>query len=154
MDFLGDKTLLDRTTVGFLASRNATPSIAARCRAWVESICGSESVIISGFHSPLEQELFRIFFERRQPVVWVLGRSIYRRMEPELLEAIDEGRLLLLSVCPGRHHSRYSAQLRNRYVAMQTHEMVFAAFDTNRSLAPLHDLLLAMEKKTTVIDTL
>ncbi len=133
MDFLGDKTLLDRTTVGFLASRNATPSIAARCRAWVESICGSESVIISGFHSPLEQELFRIFFERRQPVVWVLGRSIYRRMEPELLEAIDEGRLLLLSVCPGRHHSRYSAQLRNRYVAMQTHEMVFAAFEDRKS---------------------
>lgn len=151
MDFLGDKTLLDRYSVGFLASRNVSQVTAARCRAWAESICGNDSVIISGFHSPLENELLTIFLERRQPVVWALGRSIYRRLEPEWSEAVDEGRLLILSVCPDSRHSLYSARLRNRYIALQAHEVVFAAYEPSSSLAPLHELLTAMEKKTMII---
>lgn len=151
MDFFGDKTLLDRPLVGFLASRSVSAATIARCRAWAQSICGTDSVVISGFHSPLEHELLQIFLERRHPVVWALGRSIYRHVEPAVAEAIDEGRLLMLSVCPGTRHSLYSARLRNRFIAERAREVVFAAFDRSSSLTPLHDLLVAMEKPTTVI---
>ncbi len=151
MDFLGEKTLLDRPLVGFLASRSVSAATIAHCRAWAESVCGTDSVIISGFHSPLERDLLQIFLAHRQPVVWALGRSIYRRVEPEVGEAIDEGRFLMLSVCPGAQHSLYSARLRNRFVVERAREVVFAAFDRSSSLAPLHALLETMEKTTTVI---
>ncbi len=151
MDFLGEKTLLDRPLVGFLASRSVSAATIAHCRAWAESICGTDSVIISGFHSPLERDLLSIFLAHRQPVVWALGRSIYRRVEPEVGEAIDEGRLLMLSIRPGTQHSLYSARLRNRFVVERAREVVFAAFDSSSSLAPLHALLMEMEKPTTVI---
>ena len=51
MDLSGNKDLLDRELVAFFASRKATPHDTQLALQWAESICQTDKVVISGFHS-------------------------------------------------------------------------------------------------------
>ena len=77
MDLSRNTELLDRPLVAFFASRKATPHDAQLARQWAESICQTNKVVISGFHSPLEKEIMTFLLERQHPVVIALGRSLY-----------------------------------------------------------------------------
>lgn len=69
MDLSGNKDLLDRELVAFFASRKATPHDTQLALQWVESICQTDKVVISGFHSPLEKEILNYLLERHHPVI-------------------------------------------------------------------------------------
>ena len=76
MSSLGNTDLLERHLVAFFASRSVTPEAESRCIAWAESICNTDSVVISGFHSPLEKRLLTFFLEHKHPVILFLGRAM------------------------------------------------------------------------------
>ncbi|MCM1300641.1 MAG: hypothetical protein NC250_04470 [Alistipes senegalensis] len=152
LDFIGNRELLDAdSSVGFFASRRVAPAVAAECRDWAENLCLTEphKVVISGFHSPLEQELFRIFLKYRQPVVWALGRSIHRRLEPDVFRAVEQRFCLVVSVADGTSHTRDSALARNRFVAEMARENFFAEFAPGSGLEFLYDW--SAERKKTII---
>ncbi len=153
LDFIGNRDLLTTDdSVGFFASRRVAPLTVSTCRAWAEKLCKTEphKVVISGFHSPLEQELFRIFLTHRQPVVWALGRSIYRHFEPDVSHVIEEGLWLVVSLADGASHTRESALARNRFVAETARENIFAQFAPGSGLEFLYDWS-AERKKTLII---
>lgn len=152
IDHVGDLSLLEQHTVGFFASRRVAPLTFAHCREWAETVCRyyCGEVVVSGFHSPLESELIRIFLAHRHPIVWVLGKSISVHWDPDVFRAVEAGRCLVLSVASGRTHTRESSLLRNRYIAEMTRENVFAAFDSDSGLAPLYEWSDA-QKQTIVI---
>ena len=60
MDSLGNTDLWEHHLVAFFASRSVTPETENRCIAWAKSMCKTDSVIISGFHSPLEKRVLRL----------------------------------------------------------------------------------------------
>ncbi len=153
LDFIGNRDLLTADdSVGFFASRHVAPLTVAACRDWAENLCLTEphKVVISGFHSPLEQELFRIFLAYRQPVVWALGRSIFRRFEPDVFRLIKDRVWAVVSLAGGTSHSRESALARNRFVAETARENIFAAFAPGSGLEFLYDWS-AERKKTLII---
>ena len=113
MDLSGNKDLLDRRLVAFFASRKATPHDAQLALHWVESICQTDKVVISGFHSPLEKEILNYLLERKHPVIFALGRALYKKAPPHLQTAFDEGNLLFISFRGYSRHSWNSAQQRN-----------------------------------------
>lgn len=117
MSSLGNTDLLERHLVAFFASRSVTPEAESRCIAWAESICNTDSVVISGFHSPLEKKILNVLLEHKHPVALFLGRAMYKRIPAEYQEAIDEGRMLIDTVRDFERHSWNSAQTRNWYVA-------------------------------------
>ena len=98
MSSLGNTDLLERHLVAFFASRSVTPEAESRCIAWAESICKTDSVVISGFHSPLEKKILNVLLEHKHPVILFLGRAMYKRIPAEYQEAIDEGRMLIDTV--------------------------------------------------------
>lgn len=54
--------------------------------------------VISGFHSPMEQECLKILLRGTQPVIVCPARSIYgMRLKNEFKQPLADGRLLLLS---------------------------------------------------------
>lgn len=54
--------------------------------------------VISGFHSPIEQECLRLLLRGDQPIIICLARSIERlRIRREYRKRLVEGRLLILS---------------------------------------------------------
>lgn len=95
MSSLGNTDLLERHLVAFFASRSVTSEAESRCIAWAESICNTDSVVISGFHSPLEKKILNILLEHKHPVALFLGRAMYKRIPAEYQKAIDEGRMLI-----------------------------------------------------------
>ena len=80
MSTLGNTELLERHLVAFFASRSVTPEAENRCLAWAEAMCETDSVIISGFHSPLEKRVLKLLLERKHPVALFLGRAMYKRL--------------------------------------------------------------------------
>ena len=110
MDLSGNKDLLDRELVAFFASRKATPHDTQLALQWAESICQTDKVVISGFHSPLEKEILNYLLERHHPVIFALGRALYKKVPLHLQTAFDEGNLLFISFRGYTRHSWNSAQ--------------------------------------------
>ena len=138
MDLSGNKDLLDREFVAFFASRKATPYDAQLARQWAESICQTDKVVISGIHSPLEKENLSYLLEHQHPVIFALGRALYKRFLPHLQTAFDEGNLLFISFRGYTRHSWNSAQQRNWGVADLADEIYFTQFENTSSLSSLH----------------
>ena len=138
MDLSGNTELLDRPLVAFFASRKATPHDAQLAHQWAESICQTDKVVISGFHSPLEKEVLNYLLERKHPVIFALGRALYKKVPPHLQTAFDEGYLLFVSFRGYTRHSWNSAQQRNWGTADLADEIYFTQFDNTSSLSTLH----------------
>ena len=97
MDLSGNKDLLGRPLVAFFASRNAPPEALELATRWAHEIAKTNKVVISGFHSPLEKEILNYLLERKHPVIFALGRALYKKVPPHLQTAFDEGNLLFIS---------------------------------------------------------
>ena len=138
MDLSGNTELLDRPLVAFFASRKATRHDAQLAHQWAESICQTDKVVISGFHSPLEKEVLNYLLEQHHPVILALGRALYKKVPPHLQSAFDEGILLFISFRGNTRHSWNSAQQRNWGAASLATEVYFTQFDNTSSLSTLH----------------
>lgn len=85
--------------------------------------------IISGFHSPMEQECLRLLLRGRQPVIICPARSLEKmRLPQEWQPALAEGRLLLLSPFTekARRPTAQLARRRNECVAALADEILVA----------------------------
>lgn len=138
MDLSGNTELLDRPLVAFFASRKATPHDAQLAHQWAESICQTDKVVISGFHSTLEKEILNYLLEQHHPVIFALGRALYKKVPPRLQTAFDKGNLLFVSFRGYMRHSWNSAQQRNWGAADLAAEVYFTQFDNTSSLSTLH----------------
>ncbi len=84
--------------------------------------------IISGFHSPVEQECLCILLRGKQPIIICPARALPKRIPPEWRQPLAEGRLLILSAFPDTQN-RVTAALahrRNEIVAALADEAYFA----------------------------
>lgn len=131
-DYTGNRSLLDRPTVAFFASREVSPALRERALRWAEECCRSGRVVMSGFQSPLEKELFQFLLRARHPVIWGLGRSLYRRYGPEVEEALAEDRILIFAVRNASRTGWQTAQARNYVVASLADEEVYAINEQGR----------------------
>ena len=138
MDLSGNKDLLDSHLVAFFASRKTPEDVVPKVLRWAEMICQTDKVVISGFHSPLEKEILNYLLERHHPVIFALGRALYKKIPPHLQSAFDEGNLLFISFRGYTRHSWNSALPRNWGAAGLADEVYFIQFDNTSSLSTLH----------------
>lgn len=84
--------------------------------------------IISGFHSPVEQECLRILLRGTQPIIICPARALPQRIPAEWKPALADGRLLILSAFADAE-KRVTTELatrRNAFVAALADEACFA----------------------------
>ncbi len=84
--------------------------------------------IISGFHSPVEQECMRILLRGTQPIILCPARAMLQRIPAVWRPPLAEGRLLILSRFSAKE-TRITAALatrRNEFVAALSEEAWFA----------------------------
>jgi len=84
--------------------------------------------IISGFHSPVEQECLRILLRGKQPIIICPARALPKRIPPEWRQPLADGRLLILSAFPDTETrvTAAFAERRNEIVAALADEVHFA----------------------------
>ncbi len=123
----GHAALLAEPLLGLIPSRKCPGHVLLetleRVPAWVAAGC----VLVSGFHSPLEQQVLRSLLRRDGRAVKVLARGMSDYRPPrEEREALAARRLLVLSAfAPAvRRIIRGSALGRNRQVAALAAELV------------------------------
>lgn len=123
----GETALLAEPLLGLIASRECPGHILLETLDRVPEWIKAGRVIVSGFHSPLEQQVLRSVLRRKGRVVKVLARGMtdYRPTAEER-EPLTTGRMLVITACPPevRRTTRETALSRNRVVLALATEIV------------------------------
>ena len=123
--YLGNKALLDRWKIGFLASRKISTSTILPTLDWAVSVSQrTDIVVVSGFHSRLEKSVLKFLLQGKCGIIVVLARGMYRQL-PKLYEAaMNENRLLIIALEKETitRVSEYTAHKRNKYVERLVNE--------------------------------
>lgn len=131
----GETALLAEPLLGLIASRECPGHVLLETLDRVPEWVKAGRVIVSGFHSPLEQQVLRSALRRKGRVVKVLARGMtdYRPTQEER-EPLAAGRMLVITACPPevRRTTRETSLARNRLVLALASEMVapFVAADS------------------------
>ena len=117
--YLGNKELLNRRKIGFLASRKISTSAVLPTLDWaVEISKRSDISVVSGFHSRLEKDVLKFLIQGKCGIIIVLARGMYRKLPKVYEEAMDENRFLIIALekDTATRVSEYTAHRRNEYV--------------------------------------
>jgi predicted Rossmann fold nucleotide-binding protein DprA/Smf involved in DNA uptake len=133
----GATALLAEPLLGFIASRECPGHVLLETLDRVPEWVKTGRVIVSGFHSPLEQQVLRSVLRRKGRVVKVLARGMtdYRPTTEER-EPLAAGRMLVITACPPevRRITRETALARNRLVLALASEITAPYVTANSPL--------------------
>ena len=149
---LGNAALMQRPKVAFLSSRRVAPAAVMRCYDWATGMRGGGGTpggsagrlappcVVGGFQSALERDVLKLLLpDGGPPIVMVLARGMWRSVPVEYREAINAGRMLVVSPFSQGvvRVSKETAEKRNGWILDHCDEAVFASLDPNGSLARL-----------------
>jgi predicted Rossmann fold nucleotide-binding protein DprA/Smf involved in DNA uptake len=122
---IGNADLLNTPLLGLIASRECPGHIMIETLDRIPEWIKERKTIVSGFHSPLEQQVFHSLLRRKGCVIKVLARGVrdYRPLAHEQ-EPLAEGRMLIVTARPSTvtRTTRATALERNRLVLVLTEE--------------------------------
>ena len=76
----GDASILNRPKVALFCSVKCPGRLILETYDLAKRFRNEGILVISGFHSPMEQECLRILLRSPHPVIWCLARGMYRRV--------------------------------------------------------------------------
>jgi dihydrofolate reductase len=109
------------------------------CYDWATQQRSAGRCVISGFHSQIEKDVLHFLLKGTQPVILVLGRTLYKNLPDELIKPLEEERLLIVSVVSTPRQSEETAMRRNQYIIENADEVVFGSLDVTGNLYPLYE---------------
>jgi predicted Rossmann fold nucleotide-binding protein DprA/Smf involved in DNA uptake len=119
---IGDATILDRSKVALFCSVKCPGKLILETYDLAKRFRDDGVTVISGFHSPMEQECLRILLRSPHSVIWCLARGLYRQIPTKPVDcrpAVAEGHLVMATPFPEsvRHITVETATIRNCLVA-------------------------------------
>lgn len=150
IEYLGNTDLLKQPMTAFLAPSKIAPESVLPTLDWATDMAQSGRVIVSGFSSRLETDVWDVLVRGSSSIVMVLVRHKYKIVPMELRPLLDEGRLLIVFLEIASRLDRKTAPRRNAYVAALASEIVFPYVPLQSSLYPIYDTALS-EGKTVLI---
>ena len=120
---------------------------------WVLQQAKAGQVVVSGFHSPLEQSALTVLLQARSPVVAVLARPVGSAKLPAAwAEPLAQGRMAVVSsISTAARLTSEAAALRNAQVAQLATSIVVAHASPGGSLAGLVAQWLQEGRRLTVL---
>jgi predicted Rossmann fold nucleotide-binding protein DprA/Smf involved in DNA uptake len=157
LNAIGDLSLLQKPAIG-----SAVPEVIAlfcsiKCPGdlilktydLAQSLRDAEIPIISGFHTPIEQDCLKILLRGTQPIIHCPARSIHNlRLSSEQKQAVDENRLLLISPFSSSY-PRVTAELagkRNCMIGAIAHTIFIAYASPNSKTLAFAQSLISVGK--------
>lgn len=117
---IGNIGILKNKTLAVFSSVKCPGKIILKTYDLMRDLREKGVTVISGFHSPMEQECLNILLKGKQPVIVCPARSVEgMRIKAEYKKPLEDGRLLLLSSFNDKQNriSSERALERNRFVA-------------------------------------
>lgn len=151
MNYLGNISLLDQPKHGFLCSRYTKSSVILPSLDWAVECAHGDTVVMSTFHSEIEEAVLNILLSGSCPLILVLGRSIYKKVPENLRLELESGRLLIISVSDQNRISLESALLANQYICQNSNKLSFGFLSPESSLYPLYEVALKSDLEVNVL---
>jgi len=137
VSYIGNVELLREEKTAFMAAGDISSDEVLRCYDWATEMRDSGHCVVSGFSSKLERDVLHFLLKGRQPIIMVLARRMYKQLPAAWQQAVDNGRLLIIITSNSVRQSRYTAQVRNRYVAELCDKIYFAGITPTSTLFAL-----------------
>ena len=137
---IGNTDLLNEPLIGLIASRECPGHVLLQTLELATQWARAQQVVLSGFHSPLEQQVFRSMLRRNGRAIKLLAHSLDHYRVPPLEQAsLASGHLLVLSASPPTivRTTRAQSLARNRLVLALATEVVAPHVSTDSPLATL-----------------
>lgn len=129
LSILGNAALLRGRLLALFCSAKCPGDIILKLYEHTQALRDRGVTVISGFHSPVEQECLRILLRGTQPVVICPARGIDRmRLPADWLKGIEAGRVAVVSPFSAEHRrvTEDLARRRNEFVAVLADEVLIA----------------------------
>ncbi|KWT92177.1 DNA-processing protein DprA [Candidatus Magnetominusculus xianensis] len=94
---LGNREILNHHKIAFLCSRRCPSVVILKTYDWAIEQRDKGNCVMSGFHSVIEKDVFHYLLKGSQPMIMVLARGMIKLIKPEIQNALDNGRLLIIS---------------------------------------------------------
>jgi|SRR5665213_1714211 len=136
----GSPSTLTKPMTAFLCSKETPGATILKAFDQAAAWRDAGACVISGFHSPLEQQCLDILLRGKQPVIMALARGLGTlRLPTPQRKALDDGRLTIISQFPESETrtTKETAHQRNRFIAALADEVVFAYIAPGGSLSLL-----------------
>ncbi len=122
LNTVGAACILQRPKVALLCSQKCPGALILETYDLCQHFRATGVTVISGFHSPMEQECLRILLRSPHPQIWCLARGLMQRIPSKPVDcqqAVADGRLLIISPFPSsaKRIAADMAVVRNRTVA-------------------------------------
>ncbi|MEI6646421.1 MAG: DNA-processing protein DprA [bacterium] len=153
----GDASVLDDPMVSLFCSVKCPGKLILDTYDLAKHFRSEGITVISGFHSPMEQECLRILIRSPHPTVWCLARGMYRQIPKTPVDcqsAVAEGRLVMATPFSDTvtHITKETAMQRNRLVAELSTAIVVAHAALGSKMENFCHELLAMGKPLYTFD--
>ena len=155
---LGDVTILDRPKLALFCSVKCPGKLILDTYDLCQHLRAEGVPVISGFHSPMEQECLRILLRSPNHVILCLARGMLRRIPAKPVDcraAVAEGRLVIVSPFSDkvRQATAKTAMIRNHVVADMAAAVVVAHAAPGSKMEVLCCDLLAAGKPLYTFDS-
>lgn len=139
MEFLGNQQILQLPKTAFLCSQKVAASSIMKCYEWAKAQREAGNCIICGNQSQIEKDVVEILLCGQQPLVLMLGRGMKKQWSDEILAALAEKRLLIISPFSEqvKRVSRTTARRRNQAIIKLSDRIVVGYFTPNGQLDEL-----------------
>jgi predicted Rossmann fold nucleotide-binding protein DprA/Smf involved in DNA uptake len=147
----GNSELLDEPLTAFFCSVSCPGNLMLKALDWIGKARDEDIAIVSGFHSPVEQQALNVLLRGKQPVVICPARTLTgMTFRPDWEEAHKRGRLLLLSIAADSER-RITAAIslaRNRFVVALAERVVIAHAESGSKTEALARYAISLGKPT------
>lgn len=137
--YLGNMKLLEQNIVAYFCSQHYRPKAIMTTYDWAYSL--SNRVVVSTFHSPLERDVLSILIKQKVPVIIMLPRRMYRRVPEQFQQALDEGRILFISLSANNviRVGKENAHKANLYALSLAQEVVFGCVNPGSNTEKIYN---------------
>lgn len=146
---IGDLNVLRNKKIALFCSSKCPGDLIIKTYDLSKKWRDEGNIVVSGFHSPMEQECLTILLRGKQPIILCPARSIEgMQLKKEYINPLGEGRLLILSAANKKDCRITSAtsQARNRFVAALADEIFITHAETSGKTTELAKEVMAWRK--------
>ena len=156
LHFLGNRDILKLHKTAFLCSRKYPACIVLKSYDWAVRQRDEGRCVISGFHSTIEKDTFGYLIKGTQPVILVLARGLKKRWSKEVLDAIENERLLVVTPfdVAVKRVVRETAIKRNELMVQLAEEVLIAYASPKGNLENIVQQYKSSKKKLYCLDVL
>lgn len=153
---IGNLNLLQKPAIALFCSIKCPGDLILKTYDLAQALRDTEIPVISGFHTPIEQDCLTILLRGTQPIIHCPARSIHNmRLSPEQKQAIGENRLLLISPF-NASYLRVTAELaekRNEMIGAIAHTIFIPYAAPNSKTLAFAQRLIAAGKSVVTFDS-